>query len=141
MYYSNDLVRYHSGPFRERKHFAVSLYSGRYVVGSFSAYHWIIVLGVIAAIIYLISRRSPMARLRFKNPSNGYVEEVPHPGLWCLIFGCFYLGYKGAWGPAVIAFLLACVTFGLSWLIFPFFAKGLIRTVYLRKGWIEVQQI
>lgn len=75
--------------------------------------------------------------MRFRNPSNDYVELVSAPGLWCLLFGCFYLAYKGAWGPAVIAAGLAIITLGISWLLFPFFAAGLVRKAYLQKGWIE----
>jgi hypothetical protein len=75
----------------------------------------------------------------FRNPSNAYVEKVSHAGIWCLLFGCFYLAYKGAWMPAVLAFFLALVTAGISWIIFPFFARTLIRKAYLQRGWIEIQ--
>ena len=34
------------------------------------------------------------------------------------------------------ALLAAIVTGGLSWLVYPFFAKGIMRTHYLRKGWM-----
>jgi hypothetical protein len=75
---------------------------------------------------------------RFRNSANAYVEEVSHAGLWCLLFGCFYLAYKGAWMPAVLAFVLAFLTVGISWLIFPFFARNLVRKAYLQRGWIEI---
>lgn len=82
--------------------------------------------------------RGPM---RFRHPTNNYVEEVRHPGLWCLLFGCFYLVYKGAWIAGIMAALLAFLTFGFSWLIFPFFAQGLVQRSYLQRGWIPVETV
>ena len=78
--------------------------------------------------------------MTFKNPANGYVEESSSIGLWALIFGSFYFAVKGAWGQAVLSAVLALCTFGLSWLIYPFFASGIIRKHYLRKGWIELSE-
>ena len=76
--------------------------------------------------------------MTFQNPANGYKEEVSMPGLWTLLFGCFYFAVKGIWTHFVLGFLLAVFTVGLSWLIYPFFATGIMRTHYLRKGWVEV---
>lgn len=78
--------------------------------------------------------------MKFKNPQNGYIVETNHPGLWTLIFGCFYLAKHGAWGFALIAFVAALLTAGISWLIFPFFGGKIIRDSYLRKGWIELDE-
>lgn len=77
----------------------------------------------------------PAGPIQLRNLANGYVETITHPGLWCLIFGCFYLAYKGAWMAAILAFFLAIVTGGVSWLIFPFFARRLIVRSYLQRGW------
>jgi hypothetical protein len=71
--------------------------------------------------------------MRFENPSNGYVEEVTLAPLWCLLFGCIYFAVKGVLTHAVAALLLAFFTFGLSWLIYPFFASQIMRTHYLRR--------
>ncbi len=73
--------------------------------------------------------------LRFRNPANGYIEEVRHPGLWCLLFGFFYLAYKVAWMAAAIAVAAAFFTFGLAWFIFPFLAPRMIAKGYLHRGW------
>jgi asparagine N-glycosylation enzyme membrane subunit Stt3 len=116
--------------------------------------HLLVPIAIIAAVVALMWRRrresnqtqdiseevvrSTSRPLTFRNPANNYVEAVRNPGIWCLLFGCFYLAYKGAWGPAFIAFGLAFLTVGFSWLIFPFFAAGLIRKAYLQRGWIEV---
>lgn len=76
--------------------------------------------------------------MRFENPVNGYIEETNGAPLWCLLFGCIYFAVKGIWTHAFAALLLAIVTAGLSWLIYPFFATQIVRTHYLRRGWIEV---
>jgi len=76
--------------------------------------------------------------IRFRNPANGYEEAVGTPWIWCLLFGCVYFAAKGIWTHAVAALLLALLTFGLSWLIYPFFARQIVETHYLRRGWIPV---
>lgn len=76
--------------------------------------------------------------MKFRNPQNGYVVEINHSGFWTLVFGCFYFARHGAWGFALIAFVTALFTCGISWLIFPFFGKKIIRDSYLRKGWVEI---
>jgi cobalt/nickel transport system permease protein len=77
--------------------------------------------------------------IEFKNPQNGYIEKSPFPGFWCFIFGPFYLAVKGVWGHALFSFFLAVITCGISWLlIYPFFARSIIRKNYLRRGWEEL---
>jgi hypothetical protein len=79
-----------------------------------------------------------MRATRFRNPANGYVEEIGAPWIWCLLFGCIYFAARGIWTHAVAAFLLALFTWGLSWLIYPFFAREIVEHHYLRRGWIPV---
>jgi hypothetical protein len=74
----------------------------------------------------------------FRNPLNGYVEEVGTPWLWCLLLGCIYFAARGIWTHAVAAFLLAIFTGGISWLIYPLFARQILETNYLRRGWLPV---
>jgi hypothetical protein len=79
--------------------------------------------------------------MRFRNPANGYVEELADPGLWSFLFGAFYFASKGVWTHAVIGLVLAMPTFGLSCLIYCFFATGIMRKYYLSKGWSEEPSI
>ena len=73
----------------------------------------------------------------FKNPSNGYTEEIGgSTWFWCLLFGCFYFAYKGIWPHFIIGIALAVLTAGLSWLVYPFFAKGIVEKSYKQKGWV-----
>ena len=74
--------------------------------------------------------------LRFRNPQSGFVETVTYPFLWTPLFGTFYFMVKRVWVHALLSFILSIVTFGLSWLVYPFVAKGIITKDYLRNGWI-----
>jgi hypothetical protein len=74
--------------------------------------------------------------LQFQNPENGFIEEVSNAPLWVLLLGCFYFAAKGVWTHAVAGFLAALCTCGISWLVYPFFADQIMRTHYLRKGWM-----
>ncbi len=76
---------------------------------------------------------------KFENPSNNYTEEVPDLAwLWTLLLGTIYFGVKGVWPHVFISIILAIVTGGLSWLIYPFFARKVIEGSYRKKGWKEV---
>ena len=80
-----------------------------------------------------------MGALRFQNLDNGFIEEVPdNVWLWVFLFGCFYFASKGVWTHAAAGGLAAVCTCGLSWLIYPSFAKEIMRKHYLRKGWVLV---
>src|ERR1700722_6463009 len=78
--------------------------------------------------------------MRYKNPSNDYEEKINDAGLFCLLFGPLYFAGKGVWTHAVISLVLALVTFGISWLFYPFFARGIVEQNYLRKGWIPIEE-
>lgn len=47
---------------------------------------------------------------------------------------------RGVWTHAVVGFLLAIFTWGLSWFIYPFCANRIMRTHYLRRGWLEFRE-
>jgi ribosomal protein L37E len=76
--------------------------------------------------------------LRFQNPTNGHIEEIRNPGLWSFLFGFFYFAVHGIWTHAVAGLLLGVPTIGLSWLIYPFYAEGIVRRHYLKLGWTDV---
>jgi len=44
------------------------------------------------------------------------------------------------WGWAIIGFCLAFVTFGISWLVFPFYANGLHAGSLLKQGYLNEKQ-
>jgi hypothetical protein len=107
----------------------------------------VIVLLIIAGAVFL-GIRSPFGpqsgvapsppRRAFRNPSNGYEEEVGTAWVGCLFLGCIYFAARGIWTHAVAAALLAIFTGGVSWVIYPFFARQIVETHYLRRGWLPV---
>jgi len=66
---------------------------------------------------------------------NGYKETTNNSFLWTLLFGTLYFLLKGIWIHAIISLILAIFTWGLSWLIYPFFSKNIIINHYLKNGW------
>ena len=77
--------------------------------------------------------------MKFKNQMNGVVEELPPLAwLWTLLFGIIYFAARGIWTHFIVGLLVGILTGGLSWLIYPFFAKKIIREHYLSNGWVEV---
>ena len=79
--------------------------------------------------------------MQLENPSNGYRETVSRfTWLWALIFGALYFAYKGIWRHFVIGLILGVCTAGISWLIYPFFAKGIVVKSYQKQGWREVNE-
>jgi hypothetical protein len=56
-----------------------------------------------------------------------------------LLFGFLYFAAKGLLGHALLAFAMAAVSGGLSWLVYPFFARGILDTDCLKKGKIPIK--
>ena len=75
------------------------------------------------------------------NPTNGAVEEIWEGFSWpCLFLGFIWYIYKGMWGWGLIAFILAVFTWGLSWLVFPFFANEQHAKSLLKQGYLNEEQ-
>lgn len=88
--------------------------------------------------------------MRFRNPANGYEEEVTNwSRLFAFLFGLFYFAYKGLWRHVLIQ--LAAMWAALSlfygaaaaplfflWACYAIAAPSLLRSGYLRKGWKPV---
>jgi len=57
------------------------------------------------------------------HPINNHPEEIYEGFSWpCLFFGFMWYLVKGMLGWAIVNFLVAGFTFGISMLVFPFFA-------------------
>lgn len=75
------------------------------------------------------------------NPTNGAVEEIWEGFSWpCLFLGFIWYIYKGMWGWGVITLILAILTWGLSWLVFPFFANEQYAKSLLKQGYLNEEQ-
>lgn len=77
--------------------------------------------------------------LRFQNPQNNHIEEVKHPGWGALLLGPIYFLLKGIWIHALIGAVLFYYSWGLSTIVYAFFAGKIVETHYLRQGWIRLK--
>jgi hypothetical protein len=82
---------------------------------------------------------SSLSNAKYRNPHTGIVDSIGSPALGSLFFGCFYFLIRKMYYHAVISLVLAVITGGLSWFVFPFFAAGIVDQHYLKNGWIRIQ--
>ena len=60
-------------------------------------------------------------KLRFENPHTGHIKEAPVGFSWTVLFFNFFPPlFRGDWKWCIIMFLLACLTLGVSALVFMF---------------------
>ena len=87
--------------------------------------------------------------MQFKNNENGFIEAKSAPWLWTLLFGGLYFIFCGAWAHVLVWLVLAILLFGsmgppatllmaIVNVVYAIAAGGIIRNLYLRKGWVEV---
>ena len=70
------------------------------------------------------------------HPINKHPQAIFTGFSWpCLFFGFFWFLSKNMWAWAVISFLTAIFTWGISNLIFPFFANSQYQNYLLNKGY------
>lgn len=76
------------------------------------------------------------------HPVNDSAEEIWEGFSWpCLFCNFLWYMYKGMWGWGIISLSLAVSTFGISWLIFPFFSNAQYAKSLLERGYLnEVQR-
>lgn len=72
---------------------------------------------------------------------NDSTEDIWEGFSWpCLFCGFLWYMYKGMGGWGIIALILAVSTFGISWLIFPFFANAQYAKALLDRGYLNEDQ-
>jgi hypothetical protein len=87
--------------------------------------------------------------MAFRNPANGYVESRAHAWVGTLLLGGLYLLGIGLWAPFLVWVAIAIVALGAFGaaavapmlvvnVAFAAMTPSLVRTHYLRKGWVEV---
>ena len=75
------------------------------------------------------------------HPLNGDPEDIMEGFCWsCLLFGSFWYMHKRMWGWAVGSFILAFITFSLSWFVLPFFANAQFANHLRRRGYLTDEQ-
>lgn len=67
---------------------------------------------------------------------NGVTKEVKKGFSWTMLFfGIFVPLVRGDWKWGLISIVLAPITFGISWLVFPFIYNKLYLNDLLNKGY------
>jgi hypothetical protein len=70
----------------------------------------------------------------FKHPRTGERVDITYALAYTFLFGMFYFAVRGVWTHVIFSSALAIMTSGISWLIYPFFAKGILRRHLIRQG-------
>jgi hypothetical protein len=74
-------------------------------------------------------------KIIFEHPQTGETKEAPVGFSWTMLFfGVFVPLFRGDFKWALITFLAAIVTFGISWFVFPFIYNKLYIKDLLSKG-------
>ena len=73
--------------------------------------------------------------MTFTHPNNGFKVRISAPRFWTFLFGPLYFASHGVWSHAFISFVAAVFTAGLSWVVYPWLAPGILEEAYLRNGW------
>ena len=75
---------------------------------------------------------------QWQHPTSKEIVTINNDApFWALLFGGFYLAYKGHAGQGILWIILSLFTVGIAWLILPFFVKGILEKEYIVNGWIR----
>jgi hypothetical protein len=76
------------------------------------------------------------AKIVFEHPVTKEIKEAPVGFSWSTLFlGLFVPIYRGDWKWAIIMLLAGSVTFGISWIVFPFIYNKLYIKDIIKKGY------
>ena len=79
--------------------------------------------------------------ITFTNEYTGQYKTAPIGFSWTtFFFGCFPAMFRGDWKWAVIQFILAFITGGISWLVMPFLYNKLHIKDLLKQGFIPTDE-
>ena len=78
----------------------------------------------------------------FIKNSVGMTKPVKVGFSWTMLFfGCFVPLFRGDVKWAILSFILALITFGLSWLVMPFIYNKLYIKEMFEKGWVPADDM
>jgi hypothetical protein len=105
-------------------------------VGSFSIWHWLIVLFFFSPAIIGLAVMGPQKSVTLTHPQTGVAKHGYIGWCWpCYLFGWFVPFFRGEIGVGLIHLLLATVTLGISHLIMPFLYNKHHMDRLLQAGW------
>jgi len=65
-------------------------------------------------------------------------RSTTYAWLYVLLFGVFYFLYHKVYTHAIISFVVALITSGFSWLLYPLFANSIMEKHWLEQGYEPV---
>jgi len=76
--------------------------------------------------------------MRFQNPTTGDIVEIKHPASGVLFFGPLYFAFKGVWIHAALCLAAMTVTWGLSNIVYAYFAPEIFSAHFARRGFVRL---
>ena len=78
----------------------------------------------------------------FIKNSVGMTKSVKVGFSWTMLFfGCFVPLFRGDIKWTILSFILALITFGLSWLVLPFIYNKIYIKGMFEKGWVPADDM
>ena len=105
-------------------------------MGSFSIWHWVIVLIIFSPIIIGLSVMGLQKSVLVKHQQSGLVKRGYFGYSWTyLLFGWLVPIFRGEVGIGVLHLLLTAFTFGIFQIVMPFLYNKQYMTRLLTSGW------
>lgn len=105
-------------------------------MGSFSIWHWLVVLIVFSPVILGFAIMGPQRKVLLKHQQSGLVKSGYMGYCWTyLLFGWLVPIIRGEIGVGVLHLILTVVTFGLFQLIMTYLYNKQYMTRMLTNGW------
>jgi hypothetical protein len=105
-------------------------------MGSFSIWHWVIVLIILSPIIFGIALMGLQKRVLIKHKLSNIVKNGYVGYCWTyLIFGWIVPIFRGEIGIGALHLLLTLISFGLFQIIMPFLYNKQFMTRHLTNGY------
>lgn len=105
-------------------------------MGSFSIWHWVIVLIIFSPIIIGLAVMGLQKSVLVKHQQSGLVKKGYFGYSWTyLVFGWLVPIFRGEVGIGVLHLLLTAFTFGIFQIVMPFLYNKQYMTRLLTSGW------
>lgn len=106
-------------------------------MGSFSIWHWLVVLIIFAPFIIGLAVMGPQRKILVKHQQSGLVKSgYVGYSVTYLFFGWFVPIIRGEIGIGVLHLILTVVTFGaFQWLVMPFLYNKQYMSRLLTNNW------
>lgn len=105
-------------------------------MGSFSIWHWLIVLIIISPVLIGLATMGLQKKVILKHQPSGLVKTGYYGFSWTyLLFGWIVPIFRGEIGIGALHFLFTLVSFGLFQIIMPFLYNKQYTSRLLTSGW------